>query len=71
MGLAYSAVCDENTRIAASLRLVEQHHEPLHGRYDFPNRIAPVDLFIAQYAMLPTCIRPDDAGVHGKAFALD
>jgi hypothetical protein len=34
-------------------------------------RIAPVDLFITRYAALPTRIRFDDAGVHGKSFAFD
>ena len=34
-------------------------------------RIAPVDRLITRYTALPAGIRLDDAGVHGKAFALD
>jgi hypothetical protein len=34
-------------------------------------RIAAVDRFITRYAALPTRIRFDDAGIHGKAFAFD
>lgn len=34
-------------------------------------QIAPDGLFICWYAALPTRIRFDDAGVHGKPFALD
>jgi len=32
-------------------------------------RIAPVDLFISRYTALPTRIRFDDAGIHGRSFA--
>lgn len=31
----------------------------------------PVDLLITRYATLPTRVCPDNAGVHGIAFALD
>ena len=34
-------------------------------------RITPVDLFISRYTALPTRIRFDDAGVHGKSFAFN